>query len=634
VRLLWKILLTLLFVAVAPVAVSGLTSQDIARRALVTSTEEKLSGEARHLAELAESTILEAMDDLTQATALRLDRLTPPELTGALNLIYREDIRRNAVALLDGQTREPVVDLVYQETVGNEKGLVGHEPFGEQAFAAFAEHIPLDEALRAGRAISRPYSDRDRRLPLVALAVRVDGPSTAAGPRPWVIAVEVSLRALNHRFEEAAQEGLTAMLVDLEGRVVLHSDVEIALVRQDVNEYPAALILKDPMAASVGVLDERVSRDKLTAYARAEQLASQAGRTWGVVVERDRQAALSSVDDMAMRSLFWIATALLLAVTLGIALARGIARPIEILSSTVEQFGQGRGDARAPVTSSDEIGRLATRFNTMADTLDEKNRELKSFNEDLQLKVDERTRELKDAQDQLIRSQKAAAVGELGAGVAHEINNPLAAVLGSAQLALLRTDASSPVHQQLKDIEKESLRIKDIVESLLKLSADGGDKRAASTVDLNDVVESALALVARSIITQRIQVKRELTPNLSKVRGVGSDLQQAVMALLLNAKEAMPEGGVLTIRTENVDNKLAKIIIDDTGKGIAEQNLEKVFEPFFTTRAGQGHKGMGLAFVHRVVEEHGARITAESRLGKGSSFRIVFPVTREQLHLK
>jgi signal transduction histidine kinase len=551
-----------------------------------------------------------------------------------LNLVYRDDIRRNAVALIDGKTREPVVDLVYQEQVSDEKGLAGHEPFGNDAFAAFAEHIPLDEALRTGRAISPPYADRDRRLPLVALAVRVDGPTTAAGARPWVIAVELSLRALNRRFEEAAQEGLTAMLVDLEGRVVLHSDIEVALVRQDVNEYPAALRLRDPMAASVGVLPESVSPEKLTAYARAEQLASQAGRTWGVVVDRDRRAALSSVDDMAKRALFWIGTALLLSLTLGIALARGIARPIELLSSTVERYGQGKSDARAPVTSGDEIGRLAGRFNTMADTLDEKNRELKGFNEELQVRVDERTRELKEAQDQLIRSQKAAAVGELGAGVAHEINNPLAAVLGSAQLALLRTDASSPVHQQLKDIEKESLRIKDIVESLLKLSVDGGEKRAASTVDLNDVVESAIALVARTIIAQRIQVKKELLPGLSKVRGVGSDLQQAVMQLLLNAKDAMPEGGVLTIRTENVDNKLTKLIIDDTGKGIAEQNLEKVFEPFFTTRSGQGHKGMGLAFVHRVVEEHGARITAESRLGKGTSFRIVFPVTREQLHLK
>lgn len=631
-RLALKILFTLLVVALVPVAVSGLMSQDIAKSALVASTEEKLSGEARHLAELAESTILEALDDLTQATALRLDRLNAEELTGALNLVYRDDVRRNAVALLDGQTREPVVELVYQERVSDEKGLSGHQPFNEAAFAAFAAHIPLDEALRAGRAISQPYADAARGLPLVALAVRVDGPRDKNGPRPWVVAVELSLLALQQRFEEAAQEGLAVMLVDLEGRAVLHTDRAVAIARTDVNAHPAALRLRDPMATSVGVIAEAQSSDHLIAYARAEQLASPEGRTWGVVVERERKVALASVDDMARRALFWVLTALVLALTLGVALSRGIARPIEQLTSVVEQFGQGRTDARAPPLGSDEIGRLAQRFNTMADSLDEKSRALRAFNEDLQRLVDERTKELRDAQDQLIRSQKAAAVGELGAGVAHEINNPLAAVLGSAQLALLRTDASSPVHQQLKDIEKESLRIKDIVESLLKLSVDGG-ARPASTVDLNDVVESALALVARSIISQRIQVKRELTPGLAKVKGVASDLQQAVMQLLLNAKDAMPDGGVLTLRTESVDNKLAKLVVEDTGKGIAEQNVEKIFEPFFTTRAGQGHKGMGLAFVHRVVEEHGARITVDSRLGRGSAFRIVFPVTREQLHL-
>jgi two-component system, NtrC family, sensor kinase len=247
--------------------------------------------------------------------------------------------------------------------------------------------------------------------------------------------------------------------------------------------------------------------------------------------------------------------------------------------------------------------------------------------------VEDRTRELKEAQNQLIQSQKMAAVGELGAGVAHEINNPLAGVLGSAQLALLRMDKEETrIRPHLIDIEREALRIKDIVDSLLKLSQDQGTQ-AMGTVDVNQVVEGAVALLARPIISQRIQVKKDLGRELPKVRGKVADLQQAVMQLLTNAKDAMPDGGTLTVRTEAIDDRLVKVSVEDTGHGLGEGMKERIFEPFFTTRASKGHKGMGLAIVHRIVDEHGGRITVDSVQGKGASFKIVFPATREALHL-
>ncbi len=631
-RLIVKILFTLLAVAIIPVAVSGISSALIATEAITETAGEKLEGEARHLAELSEQTILGAVDDLTQASSLNLAALTPAELTGALWLIYREEARYNAVALIDGRTGEQVVDLVFQAEVDrNEVGLAEHAAFAPANMEAFATHIPLAEALSSGRAISVPYTDPERGLPLIALAARVDGPSTARGPSPWVLAVEFNLGPLNRRFEEAGEEGLVAYLVDTEGRTVCHTDRALALARPLATVDPAAAALKDPMATNTGIINQE-GDDIIAAWARAERLAEASGRSWGVILERPKAAVLARVDDMIMRSGFWVGVALVLSLLAGFVLAQGIARPLELLTLVVGRFGTGETHARARVSGHDEIARLGGAFNHMADAIAERDKELRSFNEELQERVNERTMELKEAQDQLIRSQKAAAVGELGAGVAHEINNPLAAVLGSAQLALLRTDRDATIRPQLEDIESEALRIRDIVEGLLKLSVEQGQE-AASALDVNAIVDSALALCARQIIAQRIQVRKSLGVGLPRVRGVSAELQQVVMHLLNNAKEAMPDGGTLTVRTEDVDGKLAKIIVDDTGQGIAAQNLEKVYEPFFTTRAAKGHKGMGLAIVQRTVEEHGGRITIASRLGKGTSVKVSFPATREQLHL-
>jgi two-component system NtrC family sensor kinase len=406
--------------------------------------------------------------------------------------------------------------------------------------------------------------------------------------------------------------------------------------RRALATRPGVSRLGDPRAPASGVVDDP-AQPTLAAYARASRLAAGDGKTWGVVVERNRREALAAVDELLKRTIFWVGAALVLSILTGTVLARGIARPVEVLTSIVRRFAEARdkGDAelRAPPLGKDEIGTLAGAFNKMADDIDDYTRQLRSFNLELQKKVEDRTRELKEAQNQLIQSQKMAAVGELGAGVAHEINNPLAGVLGSAQLALLRLDKEeSRVRPHLQDIEKEALRIKDIVDSLLKLSQEQGGQ-AMGTVEVNQVVEGALALLARPIIAQRIQVKRELARELPKIRGKTADLQQAVMQLLSNAKDAMPDGGVLTVRTEAVDDRLVKIVVEDTGHGVPEAIRERIFEPFFTTRASKGNKGMGLAIVHRVVEEHGGRVTLDSNAGKGTSFRLSFPATRESLHL-
>jgi signal transduction histidine kinase len=638
VRLVVKVLLVLLFVAVLPVTVSGISAMLAARRAVAVAAASSLETEARHLSELAETTILGSLDHLKQASLLGLSSLSPEERPGALWVIYRADAARTAVVLLDGVTRGSITAPVYQSTVSTEPGLADHEAFPAAALPLFAAHVPLDEALAAGRAVGVPYIDKARGAPFVVLAVKVQGPVIDGKETPWIVAVELSLRRLNERFVEASGKGLTAFLTDGEGRVVCHPDDQQMTTRAPLVSHPGVAPLLSASAADSGVVNLDADDDPtLVAFARLNRFAHARGSTWGVVVEQDRALALSGVA-VVLRQLFvWIVAALALAVVASLILARGIVGPIELLTRVVSRYAAAGNEAhaqvRAPALGSDELGSLGRAFNAMADSIESRDQQLRRFTEELQQKVDDRTAELKDAQAQLIESQKMAAIGELGASVAHEINNPLAAVLGSAQIALLRTDRTDKVRSHLEDIEKESLRIKDIVEDLLRLSQD----RARHELDLLDptaVVEAALALVHHHAASCQVVVHKELASALPQIRGRSSDLQQALRLILTNAIEAMPEGGVVTVKTDVFDDALVRIFIEDTGPGLDPSMKDRAFEPFFTTRAASGHRGMGLSIVQRIVHEHHGRIALEpASQHRGTIAKLSFPVARAERRL-
>ena len=372
-RLVVKVLLVLLFVAVLPVAVSGTTSVIAARQAVAAAAATTLDTEARHLAELAETTILGSLDDLKQASLLGLASLSPAERPGALWLIYRGDASRTAVVLLDGTTRESVAAPVYQTSVADQPGLADHEAFPETALSRFATHVPLDEAMAAGKAVGVPYADPERGAPFIVLAVKVPGPVVDGVEQPWVVAIELSLRRLNERFAETADEGLTAFLTDLDGRVVCHTQAREAMSRADLARNPGVQALFAVASPASGVVNlEDTDAASLVAYARLSRLASAEGRTWGVVVERDRAAALAGLSVVLRQVVFWVAAALVLAVLAGIILARGVVEPVEILTRVVARFASDddkRGQVRAPPLGHDEIGRLASAFNEMADQI-------------------------------------------------------------------------------------------------------------------------------------------------------------------------------------------------------------------------------------------------------------------------
>jgi signal transduction histidine kinase/HAMP domain-containing protein len=246
---------------------------------------------------------------------------------------------------------------------------------------------------------------------------------------------------------------------------------------------------------------------------------------------------------------------------------------------------------------------------------------------------------LKEAQAQLIQAEKMAGIGQLAAGVAHELNNPLGGILGYCQFALekitkkslkeLTGEDISAYSQYLKDIEQQSKRCKAIIQSLLKFSR-ASVKEDFEPVDVNSILKETFTFVNHQMEKHKVKLEEVLSPSLPRISGNTSQLQQVFTNLILNAVQAMPHGGRLTVLDKlSKDKRSLEISFADTGEGISKENLSKIFEPFFTTKkVGQG-TGLGLSVSYGIVKEHGGEIQVESTVGQGSTLTVILPLRRE-----
>jgi signal transduction histidine kinase len=216
-----------------------------------------------------------------------------------------------------------------------------------------------------------------------------------------------------------------------------------------------------------------------------------------------------------------------------------------------------------------------------------------------------------------------AAFGQLGAGIAHEVKNPLAGILGYAQLALRKVGKDDSAHQHLQIIEKEAKRCKTIIESLLRFARQ--EPTDYAPVDLTRVAEEAIAIVDHQLAIHRVTIEKQLSP-VPMIMGAGNQLQQVLMNLLINAQQAMePGGGTVRVST-GVAGGAVELRVSDTGPGIEPEVRSKIFEPFFTTKpAGKG-TGLGLSVTYGIVHDHRGEIRLADEPGRGATFVVTFPV--------
>ena len=325
----------------------------------------------------------------------------------------------------------------------------------------------------------------------------------------------------------------------------------------------------------------------------------------------------------------------LAALALGLLVHRLVYVPLRDLEAGAKRLATGVLEDSIPVRSADEFGQVATAFNAMTVALRDSRRELTEWAHKLEEKVEERTRKLRAAEAGAAEREKLASVGLLAAGIAHELNNPLTGILTFSHMIRKKLPDGSQDAEDLDLVIRETKRCATIIRRLLDFARQRPPEKKFA--DLNALIAETVRLIERPANLHDIQFVLELDPALPQV-WIDADLvKQVLMNILVNAQHAIAEKGSITVRSRRLTEPkspepgaapapMVEVSIADTGAGIPEENLKRIFDPFFTSKGVGKGTGLGLSVSHGIVKAHGGSIEVESRLGEGSTFRVFLPL--------
>jgi len=344
-----------------------------------------------------------------------------------------------------------------------------------------------------------------------------------------------------------------------------------------------------------------VNQDYITRY---EPLYDHLQDVVGILYVGALKSSFQELLDSFRNQVFLIAAAtFLLAVLIAIPISWPISRPLSSLASATRQVSSGDWSVRVPIEGYYEMQSLAHSFNTMVENL-------------------------KETQEQLLQKEKLASVGQLAAGVAHEINNPLGSVLLYADI--LRKETPSDNLQQQEDLDmilREATRCKTIVNDLLNFSRQ--NQVLAQETDLNELLQELAEESGKQHLFEQIEIVTEFNPALPRIQADPLQIRQVFLNLMSNAAEAMPNGGKLSLRTyAGPSAGMVTAEVEDNGVGISDENMRKLFTPFFTTKPIGKGTGLGLAIIYGIVKMHRGQIGVQSKVGSGTKFTLTL---RQQL---
>ncbi|OJH37049.1 sensor histidine kinase [Cystobacter ferrugineus] len=581
-------------------AESELTRRIVSEQGLIAeTTAEALSGELMKTAEALGRS----------AGLIDWEHVTPAEFEGGLRLLYGQSYAVSAVLVVDAEGKPQGAPLFQAE------GKNDHPDFEPTAALALAQAVPVRSLRLASRGqvfLGGVYAHRPSGQAAMAMAVKL-----ADGENSSFALAEVVFSELESLLSRRARPELGRIeLVEVPARRILLSSQP---GRRMQTLEPA---LASPLEAG-GTAGRSFRVEPLAlrvSTARVPQVPD-----FAVVVSLDEASALTPVRAMRRTVLLFILGAFAVLLGVGALFTRRLNRRLARVVSGAEAFSRGELHQRVQVDGDDELSDLASTFNAMGGELERARERLLRWNDDLKVRVDEATAELKTAQSQLLEAQKLAAVGQLGAGVAHEINNPLAGILGNTQLMMLERGEKDPDFETLRKIEQSAKRCKDITQNLLRFSQQRA-RPEFRPVDLGVVLRDALSLTENQVQAEGIQLSLELASPPVRVRADPGHLSQVVLALVSNARTAMmkSEQRRLTLRTGERDGQ-GFFEVEDTGKGIAPEHRSRVFEPFFTTKDVWSNVGLGLSVAWRVVSEAGGTIELRTEVGQGTCFTVWLP---------
>ena len=309
-----------------------------------------------------------------------------------------------------------------------------------------------------------------------------------------------------------------------------------------------------------------------------------------------------------------------------------IHHPIKKLDDATKEVANLNLDAKVEINSRDELGRLAHSFNTMTHQLKESNEAVKSWSSQLETRVKEKTDELQKAQFQLIQAAKMACKGELSAMVAHEINNPLSGILSYAKVSSkylsnenISSEMLETVKKNLSFISDETKRCGNIVKNLLLFSRKSSEDFKEE--HLNEIIDNSVKVIDHSVKMKGLDLVTELDQDSDLIECDANGIRQILVALIVNSIEATPPGGKINVQTNyQTDKDRIRIMVSDNGKGIPEDILPHIFEPFVSTKVKS--TGLGLSVVYGIVEQHAGVIDVTSKVDQGTTFTITLPRLR------
>lgn len=285
--------------------------------------------------------------------------------------------------------------------------------------------------------------------------------------------------------------------------------------------------------------------------------------------------------------------------------------------------------------ASQQVWRLAAMAIPSGDDAADQTHQLKQAvteMEEIQQELRARIAAQREAESRLVQAAKLAAVGEMAAGIAHELNNPLTSVVGFTELSIESLSIESPLRHDLELVLREANRARSVVRRLLDFARQREVVRTRG--DINEIVDDVVVLTKHLLLTSGVELRMKLKPGLPWVLIDRNQIKQVLLNLVNNALYAMPNGGMMAIETWEQERHGAPFValaVRDSGEGISPQNLERIFEPFFTTRGDQGGTGLGLSVTYGIVTEHGGVIEVESQVNSGSSFLVYFPLQEQEV---
>lgn len=302
-------------------------------------------------------------------------------------------------------------------------------------------------------------------------------------------------------------------------------------------------------------------------------------------------------------------------------------KPVQLLIEGANAISSGNLNYKIELNSKTEIGELAKTFNAMTEKLNKAYNEIKEWSINLEHKVNEKTEELKRVQAHLFQVEKMASLGQLAATVAHELNNPLEGILTLTKLQIKRLNKNSLTKEELEEILKdlnfiaeETMRSGNIVKNLLLFSRTQTTEFKEANIE--EIIEKCVILIQHHLKLKNIKLVRDYQIKEKSILCNSQQLQQAFLALMINAVEAMPNGGELKVVLTESNEDTIDILISDTGVGIPDNIKDKIFEPFFSTKPEGKGIGLGLSVVYGIISNHNGKISLESIVGQGTTFKI------------